>query len=506
MATQLSIWKDVARFLGDARISTVTDDVELRYALDDCWADAIVFMLRQAPWRFALEIDEMTGTTGGYTAGFTYKHAKPADWLRTHSIFINDNGRECPVDVREYDTQLYSHTQVLKIRYVSTHADDVEDFTEHFSKALASYLAYLVCERVTGDPNRKQLLFTESQQFMAAAIQHDAVPEDPWLVHQLDGSFLSASRAILQQGFWHFAMKTITPSESGSAMFGYGDAYPKPSDWLRTHAIYKLPTGSSKECPVDAREHGAQWSANEAIRVRYISSDGLVSTLWPEEFKRVVGAYLGIDMGDGGAGRTQDGQPLMAWPQYLQRALENIAAPPNPWLTYQLDGSFLPAVNTVLEQGQWKWAIATEELTENGETPSPGYTYAFDKPTAWIRTVQVFQPNAVDHDDIDYRDEDDQFHANYSTIVVRYLSKTLGQDSTMWSEAFTDTVLAYLGWKRAIGSPDTSGAKLRAAAASYTTLLGNSQAKDDMRDRPRVNHPSRLVASRWGGRSSREQG
>lgn len=657
MATVLSVYQEALRFLGEARLATVSDDVESRYVLDDAWDEAIIFILRQAPWRFALEVDILTGTTGGYTAGFTYKFTKPSDWLRTHSIFVAVAGKEFPVDVREYDTQLYCNTEELSHRYVSDHVISPALFPEHFAKALAAYLAFATCEKITRDPNRAQQMYSLFQQYLAAAMQVDAVPESPWFVHQLDGSFLSsahyvlaqggwrfamtsetisasgtpqvgfpraffkpadyhrlvsafvldsvdrecpvdmresetrwsadtpsttlsiryistdgldatlwpeafrrvvaahlgidsgdspaqeegksgniwpqylvaalqleaipvspwlpyqldgsfisAARKMLQQGFWTFALKQTTPSAAGTPLAGYSNSYAIPASWLRTYSIFVL--SGSKECPVDAREQESHWSANEAIKVRFISSEYLDATLWPDEFLTVVAAYLGIDQGDGSIERGKEPNAGPVWKQYLVRALENLALPPNPWLPYQLDGTFLPAVNYVLEQGLWRFAIVTDEREENGEPASPGYTYAFDKPPSWIRTVNIFQPNAIDHDDIDYRDEDGQFHTNYNPIVLRYLSKTLGQDATVWSDAFTDAVLAYLSWRRAVATPGTPGAVMQARSLAYLTLVENARGKDDMRDRPRVRQPSRLTAARggWGGRYGREQG
>lgn len=674
MATELGVKNAALRHLGQPALATLTDDIESRYVLDGVWDDAIVFVLRQAPWRFALKTAAQTGATSSLIVGYTHSVARPADWLRTHSIYKLVGAKEYPIDFKEHALRWFTNGASFNARFVSTDYNTPSSWTEQFAKALSAYVAFLSCDKITGDPSRTAKTHDLFQEFLQGAIDSDTVQEDPWLEHQMDGSFLSAARSMLEKAFWNFALKTATPSTSGSAVAGFTNSYPKPADWLRTHAIYKLsgskeypldvreqggfwstneaikvryistdaldstlwpeeflrvvgsflgidfgdsgwPLGSntvrvgadskleakssrqllwpnyfetaaasiavpenpwlmhqldgsfitaaqamlskafwnfalktftpsssgtavpgfstaypkpadwlrthaifklsgSKECPLDVREQGVSWSANEAIKVRYLTSTALDSTLWPEEFFRLVAAYLGINYGDEGSVQGKDGsaQSPMLWPDYLASAIKSIAVPENPWLTYQLDGSLLPAVNYLLEEGLWKFAIVTASLTPNVATPSAGYTYAFDKPAAWIRTVEVYYTQGIGipagHLNIDYRDEGNDFHANYTPIVLRYLSSTLGRDSTAWSDAFMATLLAYLPLKRLTDMPGTPGAVLQARQAAYERAFENARSKDDSRERPRVLQASRLTAARIGGSTSyrREQG
>lgn len=344
MATKLSVYNEALRILGEARIATVTDDVEARFALDDAWTTATTFVLEQAPWRFALLTAALTHSSGEPAlAGYSYRFAKPATWLRTHSFFTLSGARECPLDMRQQGTTFYANVASPNIRYVSSTYTDPTYWTEPYAKAVAAYLAYEVAEKVTGDGSKVEQVFQIYQQSAKIAIERDAVAEDRWLAHQQSGAYARGVRHVLELGLWRFAIKTVSL--------------------------------------------------------------------------------------------------------------------------------------TALTSG----------------TPSNGYAYAFTKPADWLRTVQLYRLlGESDPVDIDYRDEDGKFHANSDVIAVRYLSTTLGEDASQWSEAFYRAVLAYLD----AHGEQPSAAMLEGRIKLWQAALTEAKSKDDMRERPKVNQTGRFVMSR----------
>lgn len=354
MATELGVKNLALEYLGEPALSTTTDDVESRYLLDNTWLSAIAFVLRQAPWRFAMETSSITGATSNLIPGYDYSFDKPADWMRTHAIFILSDARECPLDVKEEAGRWHANISPIVVRFVSSEYDDPEDWTEHFAKALAAYLAFSICEGLTGDTDRTAAMSALFKDMLAAAMQHDAIPESPWLVHQHDGSFLSTVLSLMEEGMWRFAIRTV-------------------------------------------------------------------------------------------------------------------------------------------------------EVEDNGETPASGYGYAFTRPSDWIRTVWMNRTiGTFQRDDIDFWEEDGLFHANYTPVVLRYLSKDLALDSRNWSVAFSEAVLARLNLRAGAGR---SGAEMQALAVIADTALREARMRDDARERPRVDRISRLEAARFAGSSfAREQG
>lgn len=361
---KIGVYDAALRFLGEPDLANITDTVESRYVLDNAYDDAINFMLRQAAWRFALATETVTGATSSLIPGYDHSFTKPTKWMWTHAIFVLVGADERPIDFREQGAKWYANLSSLTCRYISTDGQALATWTEQFAKAMAAYLAFLCCDKITGDPDRTKQVHSVFQELLQAAINQDAIPDNPWLPFQMDGSLLSG------------------------------------------------------------------------------------------------GDYL-------------------------------------------------------LEQGLWKWAIKTVSLTPNVATPSAGFSYAFDKPTDWIRTVQIYYVQGVtsapawERCEIDFRDEGGDYHANYTPIIVRYLSLTLGRDSTQWSNAYQDTLLAYMTLQRVAADPQTPPAVLQARQLGYERMFENARAKDDMRERPRVHPASRLTRARRGGLSTfyqREQG
>lgn len=294
MATQLGVYRDALRHLGEIRLANLTDDVEARYALDDAWDDAIINLLRQAAWRFALTTETVTQDGSG-VAGFDYTFTRPDDWLRTHAIFVTVGTAERPVDVREQGGVWYSSISPMTVRYVSKDGRNPSLWPEQFASALAAYLAFLVCERLTGDAERVARTAEVYDAELRQAVERDAIPEDEWLRHQLSGSMAEGARFLLGKGQWRFSLRTVTLSanaETPSA--GYGYAFDQPDDMLRPVWFYQQFGHARRD--VEYRSEDGQLHADiEEPVLRYVSTAlGLDSTLWTDGFMSALQSYLGM--------------------------------------------------------------------------------------------------------------------------------------------------------------------------------------------------------------------
>ncbi|MBA2708005.1 MAG: hypothetical protein H0U59_09400 [Gemmatimonadaceae bacterium] len=295
MATILGTYNDALRLIGADLLASTTEDAESRYALDEAWDRSILFVLRQASWRHALVTESLTGSTGSVIPGFTYKFSKPANWLRTNAIFVVSTTREVPIDVKDQGILFYAHQTPIVLRYVTKAAAGIDPalWPEHFAKALAAYLAFQVCERLTGDANKTASLFQFYENALGEALVRDAMPESTWLRHQLNGALLPAVRYVLEQHSWHFAI--VTTSLAGSTTTpsaGFTYRFTRPADWIRSSFLY-YPDGSVRD-EVEFREEGGYFHANTTpLVVRYISKTlGEDATLWSDAFEHTLLAYL----------------------------------------------------------------------------------------------------------------------------------------------------------------------------------------------------------------------
>lgn len=115
-----------------------------------------------------------------------------------------------------------------------------------------------------------------------------------------DGSTNGAVRACLEMGYWTFATRTIQLDYSPSVnpTFGYRYAFDQPSDMVRVAAICE---DEHFNVPLTAyADERAYWYCDlQEIYVRYISNSatyGADLSLWPENFAKMVAAYLALEI------------------------------------------------------------------------------------------------------------------------------------------------------------------------------------------------------------------
>jgi hypothetical protein len=251
-ATRLSLYQDALRLFGDARLDLIVDDVEARYALDDAFEGAVDFCLRAAAWRFALKTQPLV-SGGSPLPGFTIAYSQPADWLRTHALFLSIVELERPVDIREQGIGFSSNDPDVQIRFVSSDYANPElpgnPWPEHFAKAVSAQLAFQVCDRLTNSAAAGVRMTQVYGSLMSEAILHDALPEDDWLRFQLSGAFEEGVRFVLKQSYWRFALKTATAAD----LYPHQPrritttATPNPADWslMRTRSLSRPQPESS---------------------------------------------------------------------------------------------------------------------------------------------------------------------------------------------------------------------------------------------------------------------
>jgi len=114
---------------------------------------------------------------------------------------------------------------------------------------------------------------------------------------------------------------------------------------------------------------------------------------------------------------------------------------------YTLDDVYDDALLYCLEQGQWNFAMRTVQIdSDDSIDPQFGYSFAFDKPSDWIRTCGISASETVHPPLLDYKDEGDYWHANVDPLYVQYVSSnaSYGLDLTKWPATFTRFVELYL--------------------------------------------------------------
>lgn len=496
-ATQLSVFNEAMRILGDVRLITTADDVEAQYAMTDAWPGAVAFVLRQAAWRFALKTVALTPDHVAVSLpGFSTVYDQPADWLRTHALFVVAGALECPIDIREQG-QLYSaNVAAVQMRYVSSQFADpgAAPWPEHFAKVAAAYLAFQTGARINGGSAALAKLSELFASLLPEAVKMDALADSPWLPFQLDGRFQRAAIRVLQLGNWRYALATATLVSSGaSPLPQYQYKFDKPADWIRTSRLYVISGTTGLECPVDLREQGASWNANIVpLRARYVGATaGLDTTQWPELFQRAVLSLLEFQASDeyDRAAPQYRSDPAAApsksaiWERDLAVALDALAEPDDPWLAPQLDGRFLRAARQVLMSGFWRFAMTTAELDVGAPgdgVPAAGYPYCAALPADWLRSHAAFVLLGPRECPIDCKEDGKQLSTSVESWALRYVSSTLGLDTTQWPEPVMKAVMARIHAESAVaGDKQDQGADTNAYAAVLADALASCAEPDN---------------------------
>lgn len=129
---------------------------------------------------------------------------------------------------------------------------------------------------------------------------------------------------------------------------------------------------------------------------------------------------------------------------------------------YVLDDYYDDALLVCLEQGLWNHAMRSVAIDSSASlTPSFGFTYAFEKPTDWVRTnvmsaVEGFDPPLIGRQVVD---EAGVWYADCDPLYVQYVSSSVdyGLDLSLWPATFTLFASLYLAFRAAprIATSDT---------------------------------------------------
>lgn len=192
MASQLSLYNEALRLIGERRLASISENREPRRVLDDVWNDgAIDYCLEQGQWNFAMRAIMITkSTTTIPTFGYTNAFDKPSDFVNTAGV-CSDEFFNVPVtEMVEEVGFWFSNLDTLYIRYVSNannYGSDLTLWPASFTKYVAAYLASEIVWTLTQDPNKQKIILSLMARRLLDARSQDAMgdptaftPEGGW--------------------------------------------------------------------------------------------------------------------------------------------------------------------------------------------------------------------------------------------------------------------------------------------------------------------------------------
>jgi hypothetical protein len=151
MATQLLLYNLALLHVSDRNLTTTTDAVAARYALDDAYAGAVDRCLSQGYWNFAMRQTEETDDTTS-DIGYGYSFTKPTDCVRLYNLYADSSLATPLLRYEDKGGKWYAEFDTLYAVYVSNHATLGGGLLSAWPQLFADYvsvcLARMICNRV----------------------------------------------------------------------------------------------------------------------------------------------------------------------------------------------------------------------------------------------------------------------------------------------------------------------------------------------------------------------
>lgn len=167
--TQLGIYNDALRSIGERKLASLSENTEPRRVLDDIWAQggdpagAIIFCLEQGHWGFATRSSGLTYSPSVEPPfGFAYAFDKPTDWVRTIAV-ASDPYFKAPLADNGYADEAgfwFANLTAIYVKYVSKDASyglATALWPMSFANFLAKYLAFSAVGRLTQNAQKQEL-------------------------------------------------------------------------------------------------------------------------------------------------------------------------------------------------------------------------------------------------------------------------------------------------------------------------------------------------------------
>lgn len=193
--TQLNLYNEALRLLGERKLLSLTENREPRRVLDDVWdGGAINYCLEQGQWNFATRAVMIEKSTTQIPAfGYEFAFDKPSDCLRTIGVASDEYFNTPLTQMIEEVGFWFTDIDPIYVRYISNSSEYGTDLTrwpQTFVKYVAAYLAHEASWGITQDKDKRRDAKAEMMMRLIDARSKDAM-SDP--------------TAFLPQGSWSAA-------------------------------------------------------------------------------------------------------------------------------------------------------------------------------------------------------------------------------------------------------------------------------------------------------------
>jgi hypothetical protein len=181
-ATQLGLYNEALRLIGERRLASLTENREPRRVLDDIWNDGVIdYCLEQGQWNFAMravEIEKSTTTIPAF--GYVNAFDKPNDHIRTAGVCEDEFFTTPLLRMVEEVGFWVADIDPIYVRYISnaaTYGSDLTRWPKTFTKYVAVYLASEAVFTLTQSVEKQNYIFGLMARRLIDARSKDAMAD-----------------------------------------------------------------------------------------------------------------------------------------------------------------------------------------------------------------------------------------------------------------------------------------------------------------------------------------
>lgn len=166
------------------------------------------------------------------------------------------------------------------------------------------------------------------------------------------------------------------------------------------------------------------------------------------------------------------------------------------------------AVNAMLEQGLWYFALRTSKFDADPNiTPAFGYRMEFAKPSDWVRTAMLCQDESFNVPLTAVRDESGSWFADITPIYVSYVSNgnNYGNNFANWPASFINAFQGYLA-EKIITQLTSDQTRWKDVLTEAKRFMTDARAKAAMNESALFPPAGSWTRARWGRRSGVDRG
>lgn len=198
-ATQLGLYNEALRLIGERRLASLTENREPRRVLDDIWnAEAREYCLEQGMWNFAMRAVTIEKSTTVPAFGYLNAFDKPNDHIRTAGVAEDEYFNVPLVRMVEEVGFWFADIDPIYVRYISkseSYGFDLTRWPATFTKYVAAYLASEAVLTLTQSPEKQRIILAIAEQRLKDARSKDAMgdptaflPQGNWTSSRNRGS------------------------------------------------------------------------------------------------------------------------------------------------------------------------------------------------------------------------------------------------------------------------------------------------------------------------------